>query len=146
MCEYPMESAGTEAAWFLDARIAEYNRSLAPFTQTEPFVPFVRVIRDECGNILAGIQGVLYFWQIMSVDVLWVREDCRGRGLGSRLLQTAEEYTREQGGSLVHLDTFDFQAREFYEKHGYTAFGVLEDCPTGHCRFYMEKKLWQEKE
>lgn len=58
------------------------------------------------------------------------------------------EYPMESAGTEAawFLDTFDFQACEFYEKHGYTAFGVLEDCPTGHCRFYMEKKLWQEKE
>jgi len=45
------------------------------------------------------------------------------------------------GCRISHLDTFDFQAKGFYEKLGYTVFGVLEDCPEGHNRYYMSKKL-----
>jgi hypothetical protein len=39
----------------------------------------------------------------------------------------------------LHLDTFDFQAKDFYVKHGYEVFGVLEDCPEGHVRYFMKK-------
>ena len=42
---------------------------------------------------------------------------------------------------LIHLDTFDFQAKDFYLKHGYEVFGVLDDCPKGHKRYYMKKVL-----
>jgi ADP-ribose pyrophosphatase YjhB (NUDIX family) len=39
------------------------------------------------------------------------------------------------------LDTFDFQAKDFYLKHGYDIFGVLGNCPPGHERYYMRKNL-----
>ena len=33
------------------------------------------------------------------------------------------------------------QALPFYEKHGYTVFGVLENYPTGHSRYFVRKSL-----
>lgn len=39
------------------------------------------------------------------------------------------------------LDTFDFQAEEFYLKNGYTAIGEIENFPKGHKRIYFSKKL-----
>lgn len=46
-----------------------------------------------------------------------------------------------KGCNLVHLDTFDFQAKDFYLKHGYEVFGVLDDCPMEHKRYYMKKNI-----
>ena len=65
----------------------------------------------------------------------------RGQGLGSILLGEVEREAMEKGCHLVHLDTFDFQAKEFYEKNGYSVFGTLEDCPKGHVRYYLKKSL-----
>jgi hypothetical protein len=41
----------------------------------------------------------------------------------------------------VHLDTMSFQALPFYQKQGYTVFGILEDLPEGHRRYYLRKDL-----
>ncbi len=40
---------------------------------------------------------------------------------------------------LIHLDTFDFQAKDFYLKHGYDIFGILDECPQKHKRYFMKK-------
>ncbi len=46
------------------------------------------------------------------------------------------------GSRLSIVDTFEFQALEFYQKLGYTQFGVLDDCPCpGNKRYYLKKKL-----
>jgi len=37
------------------------------------------------------------------------------------------------------LDTFSFQARPFYERHGYECFGELRDHPPGHSHYFMRK-------
>ncbi len=81
------------------------------------------------------------FWGILSIEILWVKEDCRNRGYASALVKDVETIAKEKNCKISHLDTFDFQARGFYEKLGYTVFGVLEDCPEGHSRYYMSKKL-----
>lgn len=77
----------------------------------------------------------------MFVSVIFVDEDYRDQGLGSILLNKVESEAKTLGVKLSHLDTFDFQAKEFYEKHGYEVFGTLDDCPEGHKRYYMRKLL-----
>jgi hypothetical protein len=41
----------------------------------------------------------------------------------------------------VWLDTFDFQAPEFYRQHGYVEFGHIDDYPPGHKRYFFQKRL-----
>ena len=83
----------------------------------------------------------MYCWKVIYLDILWVDERYRKSGLGSQLLKNLEEIAREEECTLIHLDTFDFQAKDFYIRHGYELFGTLEDCPEGHCRYYLKKKL-----
>ena len=42
------------------------------------------------------------------------------------------------------LDTFEFQARGFYERLGYICFGQLHDYPPGFARYFMKKALGTE--
>jgi hypothetical protein len=39
------------------------------------------------------------------------------------------------------VDTFGFQAPEFYRKLGYREFGRLDDFPAGHSRSWLTKAL-----
>lgn len=75
----------------------------------------------------------------MYVDISFVNEAHRGKGFGKRLLDAATSKAKSLGGYMAHLDTFDWQAREFYERQGYAVFGTLENCPPGHQRYYMKK-------
>jgi GNAT superfamily N-acetyltransferase len=56
------------------------------------------------------------------IEILWVHEDFLKKGYGTALLKDVEQLSRENGCILIHLDTFDFQAKAFYEKHGYEVF------------------------
>lgn len=76
--------------------------------------------------MLGGITATVYCWKVLCVDVLSVSENHRGKGVGSALLRTVEGEARQMGCSLAHLDTFDFQAKSFYLKHGYEIFGELQ--------------------
>jgi ribosomal protein S18 acetylase RimI-like enzyme len=125
----------------VDNGIVEYNLSKVPFTQEPSFVSINRVIRGEDGEILAGINSILYCWNCMYIDVLWVKEEFRGKGFGSALLSEVENMAKEKECKLIHLDTFDFQAKNFYLNHGFEVYGVLEDCPIEHKRFYMKKNI-----
>lgn len=98
------------------------------------------VVARAGGRLLGGVagetnRGFLY------VDLLWVDEAERGRGLGSRLLAAAEALALARGCHAAWLDTYDFQARPFYERHGYAAFGTLDGFPGGHRRFFMVKRF-----
>jgi len=87
------------------------------------------------GLVGESARGMLY------VDLLWVRPERRGEGLGSRLLGLAEAEGKARGCRGVWLDTYDYQARPFYERHGYTVFGELGGFANGHVRFFMSKAL-----
>ena len=126
---------------FIDDKIVAFNKNQVPFTQDEGFINLSFNIKDEDGLVIAGINSLIYCWKILYIDVLFVDESHRGQQLGSRLLKKVESDAKEMGVSLSHLDTFDWQAKDFYLKAGYEIFGVLEDCPPGYKRYYMRKYL-----
>lgn len=130
-----------EDSRFICERLIAYNLQHIPQTQPARFTSIARKILDENGEIIAGCIAEIYYWDIMELCVLWVDANHRKQGLGSRLLREAEAAAAGRGCSLIYLDTFDFQAKDFYLRHGYEVFGVLEDCPEGHCRYYLKKKL-----
>ena len=92
------------------------------------------------GTIIGGIIGGTY-WGWMYVDILWVHEDHRKKGIGSRLLQEAEKEAVRRGCHHVHLDTMSWQAPEFYKKHGYKTIGILPDIPSGKQKYLLTKAL-----
>jgi GNAT superfamily N-acetyltransferase len=121
--------------------IVEYNRKNVPFSQSEDFIPLNYHICNDEGVIIAGLIAIMYCWKVIYIDVLFVDENHRKQGLGSTLLKHIEEMAEREGASLIHLDTFDWQAKDFYIKHGFEVFGVLDDCPPGHKRYYIKKTL-----
>jgi GNAT superfamily N-acetyltransferase len=131
----------TEDNDLLDSKLVAFNRSIVPFKQSEDWISLSHVLKDDAGQMMAGINATLYCWNVMHVDILYVEEALRGKGYGKLLLERAERKAKNLGGYLSHLDTFDWQAKEFYQKQGYAVFGVLADCPPGHCRHYMQKRL-----
>jgi GNAT superfamily N-acetyltransferase len=92
------------------------------------------------GALVGGLVGETG-WRWLHVDLLWVDEPHRGRGIGRRLLGAAEREAARRGCLHAYLDTFDFQARPFYERLGYTVFGEQGDYPPGHTRWYLRKPL-----
>ncbi len=91
-------------------------------------------------QIVGGVVGDLY-WDWLFIELLWIKEELRGCGYGHRLLQSIEDEARKRGATKVHLDTFSFQAPEFYKQHGYRVFGQLDDFPPGHQRLFFTKEL-----
>ena len=91
-------------------------------------------------EIVGGVLGEVY-WDWLHLDLLWVKEELRGHGYGDNLLKQNEDEARKRGARYVYLDTFSFQAPDFYKKHGYQMFGELQDFPPSHQRHYLKKQL-----
>jgi GNAT superfamily N-acetyltransferase len=98
------------------------------------------LVRDDEGRLLGGLLGDTY-WGWLHIGILWLEENVRRRGYGSRLLAAAEAEAIRRGCRWAHLDTMSFQALPFYEKHGYKVWGRLEDLPQGHSRIYLSKRI-----
>ena len=127
-----------ESAWGIIGRgVAQYNREKAGENN---FQRICFTLQTGDGEIAGGILGEIY-WGWFYVDLLWVAEELRGKGHGRRLLTQAEEEARRRGAQNAYLDTFSFQAPEFYEKLGYEVFGTLPHYPEGHTRTFYTKKL-----
>jgi ribosomal protein S18 acetylase RimI-like enzyme len=98
------------------------------------------VLRSPDQEIVGGIIGATH-WDWFYINLMWIREDLRGRGFGHRLLTLAEDEARQRRAKNAYLDTFSFQAPGFYQKHGYRVFGELPDFPVGHQRYFLTKQL-----
>lgn len=97
-------------------------------------------LQNEKGDMLAGLIGNTHGnW--LTVKFLWVSDELRGQGVGSQILSKAEETARKRGCKYVFLDTFSFQAPEFYKKYGYKEKFVLEEYPIKGKRYYFTKAL-----
>jgi GNAT superfamily N-acetyltransferase len=96
--------------------------------------------RDADKKIIGGLVANLQpGWKWMHVHRLWVTESHRRAGIGRLLLEAAEKEAQTAGCLHVAVDTFEFQAREFYEKQGYSVYAVQEDYPAGHRKFLLRK-------
>lgn len=93
------------------------------------------------GELVGGINAEWVNWGILFIHLLFIKEPFRGRGHGSLLLKEVENRARSYGCHLAHLDTFDFQNKDFYIANGYSIFGILDNCPKGHKRYYLKKEL-----
>jgi GNAT superfamily N-acetyltransferase len=104
------------------------------------YYPINLFLRDDNGAIRGGVLCDLWGgW--LHIRFLWVDEALRKQGFGSRLLVAAEEEAWVKGARNAFVETFSFQARPLYERHGYRVFGELEDYPPGHRHYFLRKAL-----
>ncbi len=117
--------------------LREYNRIHVGEIVFQPLAVF---LRDENDQIAGGLTGGSW-WGWLHIELLWLRDDCRGQGWGSALMAAAEDEAIQRGCKHVMVDTHDFQAPEFYVKLGYQPYAVLKDFPPGHERIFYQKTL-----
>ncbi|WP_258075487.1 GNAT family N-acetyltransferase [Legionella pneumophila] len=137
---YKLELNAKNSFKIVDQKLFEFNKSCVPSTQQPELIDINLTIKDA-DEVIAGICSEAYTWNILYISVFFVEEKYRNQGLGTILLKKVEEEAKRLGVTLIHLDTFEFQAKDFYLKHGYEVFGILNDCPKGHKRYYMKKVL-----
>lgn len=119
------------------SQLVEYNNSQV---EKDIYQPLAILIRDTNSTIVAGLLGKTQ-WGWLFISHLWVTEGLRGQGYGSQMVLKAEEAAKQRGCCQAYLDTFSFQALSFYEHLNYQIFGVLEDFPPGHKRYFLQKSI-----
>jgi GNAT superfamily N-acetyltransferase len=121
----------------LDAEINAFNVAATGFADAG----LLRIAaRDDGGDLCAGLFG--WTWGgCACIEFLWVREDHRGSGLGSRLLAAAEHEARRRGCDQVALSTHSFQAPGFYARFGYSECGRTPAYPRGYDQIHLVKQL-----
>lgn len=123
---------------YIDNTLGEFNKNQLQYNSKMDFTPINYHIKDKNGLIIAGINA-FSCWQMVCIRELYVAQEYRNQGIGSILMNKIEEEAKIKGALVSHTDTFDWQAKDFYLKHGYEIFGVIENCPPGHERFFLKK-------
>ena len=117
--------------------LVQYNTEIAGDYKDTPLSV---IVRHENGEIIGGLLGRTYYsW--LHINTMWVEERFRQKGIGEKLIKTAEKEALDRDCRFSFLDTYDFQAKRFYQRIGYEVFSAIDDWPDGHQRIFMKKQL-----
>ena len=132
-----LENTESQKAQEIGNLIRSYNRSKREAAESEPLNLYVE---DDSGELLAGLVAET-FGNWLEIEYLFVKEDLRGQGIGSQLLQQAESEAKKRNCRFAFVNTYQFQAPAFYQKHGYQKVFTLKDYPCTGQRHYYQKDL-----
>ncbi len=136
--ETSLEATEAEAEALLDIIVAYNEASGIASRESEELM--IRLKHPDTGALIGGLYAELYYgW--LHIRYLALPPELRGRGLGARLLGMAEAHARKRHCVGLWLDTFSFQAADFYRRLGFESFGAIEGYPPSHRRCFLQKRL-----
>ena len=101
---------------------------------------FTLIAKDN--DQIIGYISVIVDTGVAQIEPLMIKADLKGKGIGTRLLQEAEEKAKSLGAHKMWLETgSDWQAKGFYEKHGYQTRAILPN-HTGGREFVLMDKIF----
>ena len=130
-----LENTESQKSQIIGDLIRSYNRSKREVAESEPLNLYVE---DEHGEIMAGLVAET-FGNWLEIEYLFVKEDLRGQGIGSQLMQQAESEAKKRNCRFAFVNTYQFQAPVFYQKQGYKEVFALKAYPyTGQMHYYQK--------
>ena len=130
-------SRGSEAEGeWIRSQLVSYNNEHAPTV----YEPITLKIAGDQQEIIGGLNAV-HLWNWIEVNHLWIDNRYRGQRLGTKLLDEIERMARERNCVYIKLNTFTFQAPQYYPKHGYHQYAVIENVPPGYNHHFFIKDL-----
>jgi GNAT superfamily N-acetyltransferase len=131
------DAPDAELKGVLEAGLADYNEIQAKRRDARPLAVAVR--DPDTGAVVGGLYGRTSLG-LFFVHLFYLPEHLRGRGLGGRALKMAEAEAARRGCRAATLVTVNFQAPEFYTRHGWEEFGRIPSAP-GVERIFFRKTL-----
>ena len=96
--------------------------------------------RNESGKIIGG--SLVYVGRDSAfIDVIWVDPSYRLQGIGQSLLKEAEKQAQKHDCIWIKLDTYEFQAPEFYLKCGFEIYGEVKNYTREQSKIFLRKKV-----
>ena len=90
------------------------------------------------------IIGGALIWEhsdALYIDVLWCNEQYRKQGIGTKIITMIDDAAKNKGLPKIFVDTYEFQARAFYEKHGFYCIGTITKYLKDYDRIFMRKDV-----
>jgi len=125
-----------DEAQIVDRGLTVANESAAALHEVRPLSCFAR--REE-GSVIGGAIGRSW-GTCCELQQLWVDEAFRGKGIGGQLVRALEARARERGCTTFYLETFSFQAPQFYRSLGYEVAYEHAVFPHGIVRYMMIRR------
>jgi len=97
------------------------------------------LLKDATTDQVIGGLWARSLWGSSFIDIMFVPEMLRRRGIGTSLLRQAEQEAIRRGCRDIWTETYAFQARPFYEKLGFTIFGRIDGPAPIFPRFFLKK-------
>jgi len=132
-----LDNTESQKAQEIGDLIRSYNRSKREAAESEPLNLYVE---DDSGQVMAGLVAET-FGNWLEIEYLFVKEDLRGQGIGPQLLQQAESEAKKRNCRFAFVNTYQFQAPAFYQKHGYKEVFTMKNYPYTGQRHYYQKEL-----
>ena len=99
---------------------------------------FAFVAKEE-SKIIGIITGNSYYKEVHISDLI-VLEQYRNKHIGSKLMETVENYYKNKGYENINLTTYGFQALEFYKKCGFKVEFIRKSKGNSkHNKYYLVK-------
>lgn len=134
-----------EERLIIDKKLSDYNREHCDWFEDK--LNEEAYSEKDCnfmvydGNkVIGGAIGFIkYKWYFL--DLLYVDREYRGNDIGTKLINEIENLAKKENLIGVRMETWDFQAKDFYEKLGYEVYATIKDCPPGTVDNFLRKRI-----
>lgn len=92
-------------------------------------------------NELIGVLTAIIKWGQLHIKTLIVDSTYRKHGIGSQLMQQTFNYGRDNGCTIVYVETSSFQAPDFYKKIGFVVEFIRDGYKNGYSYYYLKYNL-----
>ncbi|QMT61719.1 GNAT family N-acetyltransferase [Legionella sp. PC997] len=125
----------------LYSNLKRFNELIIGAYETKPFCIYATNNENE---VIGGVKGDI-FGQLCRIFTMWIHENYRGKKLGTKIFGELEKLAIDNNCNIIQVDTTEFQAKEFYEKMGFSVFATLPDNFIGYKSFILRKKLTKDE-
>ena len=101
----------------------------------------IRIGVQENGRLIAGLDACITAFRILYLSTLFVDQEYRRKGIGTRLIREMEKRAAAMGVNTIRLDTFNWQGKEFYEALGYQCVGHYDHAEDGYSEYFFLKRI-----
>ena len=116
----------------------EFDRLAAQHQLSVNYTSF-HFVAEEFDEVVGLITGHAYYNEVYISDLILL-EKVRKKGIGSKLLQTVEDYFAHRGYDFITLTTYAFQAPDFYLKNRYEIEYIRENKENKKLTKYFFRK------